>query len=92
MTRRGAIAALAAITAALTNRTQAQEKTTGTFTYSDVLKLSDPITPLTFDLHEFKSYTFVLGSDRVTLTPEQMMAELLGHSENGSAQKIGEIS
>jgi len=43
--------------------------------------------PLAFDLRGFKSYTFSLDGDSVTLTPEQMMSALLCHSENDPAQK-----
>mgnify|MGYP001615282682 FL=1 len=70
MTRRSALVATALMTAASLGEMKSQGQTSLTF------RIADSITPLTFDLAGFTSYTFTLGQEFVTFTPADVMAAL----------------
>lgn len=65
MTRRGVLAALAATVAAMTANIGGQAR-----------YVRPEPSALRFDLRAFRSYTFTLDGESVTLTPEEMLAAI----------------
>ena len=79
MTRRkGLLAALAAAVGFMSNRALAGDPVKGSPWTTSETTNSITIQPMdmSFDLDAFKSFTFIQGKDRITLTPTELMAAL----------------
>ena len=70
--RQGIIAVLAASVGLLSRKANADGVTAQTF------NLMQQPTGLTFNLDDFKDFTFTQGIDTVTLSPEEIMAAIKG--------------
>ena len=71
MTRRGACTALAAIVGAMTNQVEPVAQGAAISSFVGV----GP-TQIMFDLRAFKGYTFTLDGESVTLTPDELFADI----------------